>query len=60
MKKLLTVCLSAVMALSVVACGGGNSTQETSSGASTGDVLVKHFCNTLFDKYLCIASFHWC
>ena len=23
-------------------------------------VLVKHFCNTLFDKYLSVTSFHWC
>ena len=23
-------------------------------------VLVKHFCNTLFDKYLYVTSFHWC
>ena len=23
------------------------------------DVLVKHFCNTLFDKYLSVTSFHW-
>ena len=24
------------------------------------DVLVKLFCNTLFDKYLSVTSFHWC
>ena len=23
-------------------------------------VVVKHFCNTLFDKYLSVTSFHWC
>ena len=23
-------------------------------------VLVKHFCNTLFDKYLPVTSLHWC
>ena len=23
-------------------------------------VLVKLFCNTLFDKYLPVTSFHWC
>ena len=23
-------------------------------------VLVKLFCNTLFDKYLSVASLHWC
>ena len=25
-----------------------------------GIVLVKLFCNTLFDKYLSVASLHWC
>ena len=25
-----------------------------------GLVLVKLFCNTLFDKYLSVASLHWC
>ena len=24
------------------------------------DVLVKLFCNTLFDKYLFVTSLHWC
>ena len=24
------------------------------------DVLVKPFCNTLFDKYLPVTSLHWC
>ena len=24
------------------------------------NVLVKLFCNTLFDKYLSVASLHWC
>ena len=24
------------------------------------DVLVKLFCNTLFDKYLLVTSLHWC
>ena len=23
-------------------------------------VLVKPFCNTLFDKYLPVTSLHWC
>ena len=23
-------------------------------------VLVKLFCNTLFDKYLLVTSLHWC
>ena len=23
-------------------------------------VLVKHFCNTLFDKYLTVTGLHWC
>ena len=28
--------------------------------ANLDSVLVKLFCNILFDKYLFITSFHWC
>ena len=45
--------------LSMVSCAGCE--------LFTGDslivislVLVKLFCNTLFDKYLSVASLHWC
>ena len=27
---------------------------------AAGLVLVKPFCNTLFDKYLPVTSLHWC
>ena len=27
---------------------------------NTRFVLVKPFCNTLFDKYLPVTSLHWC
>ena len=37
MKKLFAMCLAAVMALSVVACGGGNNATDTSSDATTED-----------------------
>ncbi len=29
-------------------------------GEQLGSVLVKLFCNTLFDKYLSVTSLHWC
>ena len=32
----------------------------TDTKEETTIVLVKHFCNTLFDKYLCVTCFHWC
>lgn len=37
-----------------------NYTDGTSKTVEKGFVLVKPFCNTLFDKYLPVTSLHWC
>ena len=40
MKKLFAMCLAAVMALSVVACGGGNASETTSDATGDGAKVV--------------------
>ena len=41
-------------------CGFRLLTTNLPERKSPSDVLVKLFCNTLFDKYLLVTSLHWC
>ena len=38
----------------------GDSDRTMENEVHVRDVLVKPFCNTLFDKYLPVTSLHWC
>ncbi len=37
-----------------------NEVEYLNQNSSKEPVLVKPFCNTLFDKYLPVTSLHWC
>ncbi|MFR6560882.1 MAG: formate/nitrite transporter family protein [Eubacterium ventriosum] len=61
--------LLGIMAGAFIAFGGATSSTAAHAVENVGVaralagcilILVKHFCNTLFDKYLSVTSFHWC
>ena len=66
LKRVASLAMASAMILSLTACGGGG---DDKGGSSSGEavptidqitVVVKHFCNTLFENSPGISSFKWC